>query len=93
MDQWKFYYEFKELCEYFKDKTYENKKLTKLYYEKVKDMTLEEFKKMCEDIIMKEKFMPKISEFGKDYNTYLLEVMHKNRKYSKEYLESFYDNF
>ena len=92
MGQWEFYNEFKELCEYYNDKTYENKRLTKMYYEKVKEMSLKEFQDMCNKIILESKYMPRVADFGKDYNTFLLEVMHKNRKYSEEYLESLYDN-
>lgn len=92
MGQWEFYNEFKELCEYYNDKTYENKRLTKMYYEKVKKMSLKEFQDMCNKIILENKFMPRVADFGKDYNSFLLEVMHKNRKYSEEYLESLYDN-
>lgn len=92
MNKKEFYNEFKELCEYYNDKTYENKKLTKMYYEKVKEMSLKEFQDMCNKIILESKYMPRIADFGKDYNTFLLEVMHKNRKYSEEYLESLYDN-
>lgn len=92
MNKKEFYNEFKELCEYYNDKTYENKRLTKMYYEKVKEMSLKEFQDMCNKIILESKYMPRIADFGKDYNTFLLEVMHKNRKYSEEYLESLYDN-
>lgn len=92
MNKKEFYNEFKELCEYYNDKTYENKKLTKMYYEKVKEMSLKEFQDMCNKIILESKYMPRVADFGKDYNTFLLEVMHKNRKYSEEYLESLYDN-
>lgn len=92
MNKKEFYNEFKELCEYYNDKTYENKKLTKMYYEKVKDISLKEFQDMCNKIILESKYMPRVADFGKDYNTFLLEVMHKNRKYSEEYLESLYDN-
>lgn len=92
MNKKEFYNEFKELCEYYNDKTYENKRLTKMYYEKVKDISLKEFQDMCNKIILESKYMPRVADFGKDYNTFLLEVMHKNRKYSEEYLESLYDN-
>ena len=92
MNKKEFYNEFKELCEYYNDKTYENKRLTKMYYEKVKDVSLQEFQNMCNKLILESKFMPRVADFGKDYNTFLLEVMHKNRKYSEEYLESLYDN-
>lgn len=92
MNKKEFYNEFKELCEYYNDKTYENKRLTKMYYEKVKEMSLKEFQDMCNKIILESKYMPRVADFGKDYNTFLLEVMHKNRKYSEEYLESLYDN-
>lgn len=92
MNKKEFYNEFKELCEYYNDKTYENKRLTKMYYEKVKEMSLKEFQDMCNKIILESKYMPRVADFGKDYNTFLLEVMHKSRKYSEEYLESLYDN-
>lgn len=92
MNKKEFYNEFKELCEYYNDKTYENKRLTKMYYEKVKEMSLKEFQDMCNKIILESKYMPRVADFGKDYNTFLLEVMHKNRKYSEKYLESLYDN-
>ncbi len=92
MNEWEFYYEFKELCDYFKDKTYENKKITKMYYEKVKNMSIDKFKKMCERIIQENKYMPKIAEFGQDYIGYLSNMAHTKRTYSKEYIESFYDN-
>ena len=92
MNKKEFYNEYKELCEYYNDKTYENKRLTKMYYEKVKEMSLKEFQDMCNKIILESKYMPRVADFGKDYNTFLLEVMHKNRKYSEEYLESLYDN-
>ena len=57
-----------------------------------KEMSLKEFQDMCNKIILESKYMPRVADFGKDYNTFLLEVMHKNRKYSEEYLESLYDN-
>lgn len=87
MGQWDFYNEFKELCKYFNNKTYENKKITKMYYEKCKHMTLEEFKALCEELMFNLKFMPKIADFERSNGYSKIE----GRIYTKEFLESFYD--
>ncbi len=88
MNEWEFYKEFKELCEYFNNTTYKNKKLTRMYYDKCKNMNLEEFKKMCEELMFNLKFMPRIADFDKKQGLSTIE----KRIYTKEFLESFYDN-
>lgn len=88
MEKQDFYNQFKELCNYFHDKTYENKKITALYYKKCQNMSLEEFKKLCEELICNLKFMPKISDFDKIQGFSAIE----KRIYTKEFLESLYDN-
>ena len=88
MNEWNFYYAFKELCEYFNSNTYKNKKLTRLYYEKCKNMSIEQFKKLCEELMYRLKFMPKIADFDRKNGYSNLE----GRIYTKEFLESFYDN-
>lgn len=86
MGQWEFYYEFKDLCEYYNNKIYENQRITKLYYEKVKSMSIDDFKKLCEEFINEFKYMPKVADFDKNSK-----VGYKGRYYTKEFLESFYD--
>lgn len=87
MDQWEFYNEFKELCEYYNSKIYENKRITKMYYEKVKNNSLEQFKNMCNMWIKSSKYMMKVSDFGSSD----IGNMHRGRLYSKDFMESLYD--
>ena len=87
MNKKEFFEEFKELCEYFNNGTYKNKKLTRMYYEKCKNMNIEEFKKLCEELMYKLKFMPKIADFDRKNGYSTLE----GRIYTKEFLESLYD--
>ncbi len=87
MKQWDFFYEFKRLCEYYKDKTYEDKRITKLYYEKVKNMDINQFKSFCDELINKYTFMPRVAEFEISSG-----IGHRGRKYTEEFLNQFYDN-
>lgn len=87
MNKREFFDEFKEMCEYFNNKTYENKRLTRMYYDKCKNMTLEEFKKLCEELMYKLKFMPKIADFDRKQGFSTIE----KRIYTKEFLETLYD--
>ena len=87
MNKIEFFKIFKKLCEYFNNKTYEDKELTGMYYIAVQDKSIEQFKKQVSEIIQISKFMPKISEFGSGKK-----VNFDERKYSKEFLESLYDN-
>lgn len=87
MERGKFYEKFKNLCEYYNSNIYENGKITKMYYEKVKDLSIEEFSNMCRDFINNNKFMPRVAEF--DFNT---DKGHYGRYYTEEFLESLYDN-
>lgn len=86
MNKKEFFEEFKELCEYFNNGTYKNKKLTRMYYDKCKNMNLEQFKKLCEELIYNLKFMPRVADF--DITTSL---GHRGRSYTETFLESFYD--
>lgn len=86
MNQWEFYNEFKELCEYYNTKIYENKKITKMYYNKVKGMNISDFKKLCDRFINECKFMPRVAEFKLTNK-----IGHRGRHYTKKYLESLYD--
>lgn len=87
MEQGKFYEKFKSLCDYYNSDIYKNMKITKMYYEKVKDLSIEEFSHMCKDFINNNKFMPKVAEF--DYSK---DKGHYGRYYTEEFLESLYDN-
>lgn len=87
MNKREFFDEFKELCEYYNSNIYENKKITRLYYEKVKSMPLDKFKKLCEHLISEYKFMPKVADFE---NTSSGIRLH-DREYSEEFLNQFYD--
>lgn len=87
MGQWEFYNEFKELCEYYNNKIFENKKITKMYYEKVKSMPINEFKNMCNEFINTYKFMPRVADFDITNS-----LGHRGRNYTETFLESFYDN-
>ena len=87
MKEWDFYNEFKDLCQYFNNETYKNKKLTRMYYEKCKDMTIEEFRYLCDELMYRLKFMPKIADFERKNGYSNLE----GRIYTKEFLESWYD--
>lgn len=78
---------FIRLCNYYNSEIYKDEKITVMYYEKVKDLSIEEFSKMCRDIINTSKFMPKVAEF--DFNT---DKGHYGRYYSDDFLESLYDN-
>lgn len=86
MEQGKFYEKFRNLCEYYNNDIYKNMKITKMYYEKIKDLSIEEFSNMCRDIINNNKFMPKVAEFDNSKKGYA------GRYYSDEFLESLYDN-
>ena len=90
MGKLEFYNEFKELCDYYGNKIYDNKKITKMYYDKVKNLNLKEFQKMCRKFINDFKYMPKVAEFeikkGASYGGYI------GRTYTDEFLESLYDN-
>lgn len=92
MNKKEFFEVFKSLCEYYRDDVYKNKKLTAMYYEKVKDVSINEFKKLCDKFINESKFMPKVADFGENYMSYITNMAHSSRSYSKEFLESFYDN-
>lgn len=85
MSKIEFFEEFKMLCAYYKDEIYKNKRITALYYEKVKNMPIKEFKKMCNELINIYKFMPRVAEFEtqRNYN-------HKQRYYTEEFLNQFY---
>lgn len=89
MKQNEFYIEFKKICNYYNNKIYENEDITSLYFEKVKEYELDELKKIIRNFILENKFMPKVAEFVKSSN----ELSNKciGRKYSEEFLESFYD--
>lgn len=91
MNKIDFFNEFKELCEYYNSDIFKNKRITALYYDKVKNKNIDEFKKMCNEIINTSKYMPKIADFGGSYISELQKYIHKKREYSEEYLESFYD--
>lgn len=91
MNEWEFFNEFKQLCEYFKDETYKNKRITKMYYEKVKHMNIKDFKILCDRLISEYKYMPKIADFGGNYVSYICDLAHKARTYTEEELESFYE--
>lgn len=88
MNEWTFFNEFKTLCEYYKDRTYENKKITKMYYEKVKNMSLNDFKKLCDKFMFESKFMPKIAEFSLNENNF---QGYKQREYNEQFFEQFYE--
>ena len=87
MDKQEFYNEFKDLCQYFNNETYKNKKLTRMYYDKCKNMNIEEFRSLCKELMYKLRFMPKIVEFERKSGYSNLE----GRIYTKEFLESWYD--
>lgn len=63
MNKIEFFKEFKKLCEYYNNKIYEDKELTTLYYENVKNTNLNEFKKQLKELIKTNKYMPKIADF------------------------------
>lgn len=89
MNKIEFYNIFKKLCEYYNNKIYdENKELTALYYEAVKDKSQAQFKEKIKKLIMKFKFMPKVADFldGKRQANFT------QRQYSEDFLESLYDN-
>lgn len=86
MNKSEFFNEFKELCEYYNTKIYQNKRLTERYYNKVKNVAVSEFKKMCDAIIDEFKFMPRVADFELTSG-----IGHRGRHYTKEYLESLYD--
>lgn len=86
MGQWDFYNEFKELCEYYNSDIYKNKKITKLYYEKVKSMSLDEFKQLCVNIIKEFKFMPKVADMSDSGANRV-----RSRTYTEEFLSQFYE--
>jgi len=87
MNKKEFYEEFKKLCMYFKDKTYENKRVTALYYAEVKSMSLEQFISKCDELITTCRFMPRIAEMN-----IKSDIGHRGRAYTKEFLNQFYDN-
>lgn len=84
MDTKEFFKEFKELCEYYNNKIYENKKITRLYYEVIKNKTVEQFKKQINEMIIEYKYMPKVADFYSKRKTNFTQ-----RQYSD--LESFID--
>lgn len=85
MSKKEFFEEFKKLCIYFKDKTYENKRITALYYEEVKNMTLNEFIDKCNELIRTCRFMPRIAEMN-----IKSDIGHRGRVYTEEFLNRFY---
>ena len=87
MNKKEFFGEFIKLCMYFKDKTYENKRITSLWYEEVKHMSLQQFVSKCDELIKTYRFMPRIAEINIESK-----VGHKGRKYTEELLNSFYNN-
>ncbi|MEG0872955.1 MAG: hypothetical protein RSD14_04905 [Clostridia bacterium] len=86
MNKKEFFNEFKEMCEYFNSKIFKNRKITTMYYEKVKHMKTEEFKKVCKEMINNFKFMPRIADFDTKSS-----IGHHGRCYTKEFLEILYD--
>ena len=86
MNKTEFFTIFKKMCEYYNNKTYEDKELTRLYYEKVQDKPIEDFKTQVNEIMQSNKFMPRIAEFGRNKANF------EERQYSEEFLESLYDN-
>ncbi len=89
MNKIEFYKEFKELCEYYNNKIYENKKILRLYYDVVKNKSLEEFKKQIDEFITDSKFMPRVVDFKTIKSKY---TNYEQRVYPDGYLEKFYDN-
>ena len=85
MSKTEFYTIFKQLCDYYKSKTYEDKDITNLYYEIFKDKTTIQLKEQIKEIIVKYKFMPKVADLTKRKSNF------EQREYNKEFLESFYD--
>lgn len=84
MNKNEFFIEFKKLCDYYNNKTYENKEITRFYYEKVKGLNVNQFKEKCKDIINNCVFMPKVAEFNTT-------IGHQARHYTEEFLNEFYE--
>jgi hypothetical protein len=85
MTKQEFIKEFNRLQDYYNTKI-TDKEILLLYYLKVQDKSIEDFKKQVIEIMQSSKFMPRIAEFGKAKSNF------EEREYSKEFLESFYDN-
>jgi len=90
MDKIEFFKIFKELCIYYNNKTYENKKLTGLYYNKVQNKTIEELKNYIVKLISNNIYMPKVAEFG-SITKNKREANFEQREYTEEFINSFYD--
>lgn len=86
MKKEEFLQKFIKLCNYYNSEIYKDGKITVMYYEKVKELSIEEFSNMCRDFINNNKFMPKVAEFDNSKKGYA------GRYYSDEFLESLYDN-
>lgn len=86
MKREEFLQKFIKLCNYYNSEIYKDEKITIMYYEKVKDLSVEEFSNLCRDIINNNKFMPKIAEFNNSKRGYA------GRYYTDDFLESLYDN-
>ena len=85
MTKQEFIKEFKRLQDYYNTKI-TDKEILLMYYLKVQDKSIQDFKIQVNEIMQSNKFMPRIAEFGRNKANF------EERQYSEEFLESLYDN-
>lgn len=85
MSKQEFMKEFDRLCEYYSKKI-TDKEILNLYYNKVKDKSVEQFKNQINEIIASSKFMPKIADLDEK-----AKVGIHQRNYSEEDLNQYLD--
>lgn len=86
MKQKEFYLEFKKLCKYYNSNIYKDEYITSIYFEKVRKYSVDVFKNKCRELILKDKFMPKVAEFSSD--SFI--KIHDNQ-YTETFFNQFYD--